>query len=226
MWNEPNLFRDWGGQDITWETAGHYVRLLCAGHRAAKKANPDVITITAALTPTGQFGGPAVDDVIYLSWIYDRGGRFCFDAVGAHGIGFKAPPWVSPDELEESEEWGGHASFGFRRIEQLRDVMERYDDAEKQIWLTEFGWTTDPIHPNFSWHRVTEEQKGDYIVGAFQWARENWRPWVGVMVLWNMPAPYWGEGREEYWWSITNPDGSTRPAYDRLLAARRNGELP
>ena len=226
MWNEPNLYRDWGGVRIGWRTAAEYVRLLCTGHRAAKRANPEVITITAALTPTGVFGGPAVDDVIFLSWLYDLGARPCFDVVGAHGVGFKAPPWISPKELAENPEWGGHASFGLRRVEQLREVMERYEDAEKQIWLTEFGWTSDPITPTFSWYRVTEQEKGEYIVAAFRWAREHWRPWIGVMVVWNMPARDWRESREEYWWSITNPDGSTRPAYERLLDARRNGELP
>jgi hypothetical protein len=46
------------------------------------------------------------------------------------------------------------------------------------------------------------------------------------MVLWNMPAPDWTDQREEYWWSITNPDGTTRPAYDLLLRERNAGRLP
>ncbi|MBX5493043.1 MAG: hypothetical protein IRZ14_17975, partial [Chloroflexi bacterium] len=46
------------------------------------------------------------------------------------------------------------------------------------------------------------------------------------MVLWNLAAPGWTRQNEEYWWSITNPDGSPRPAYQRLLDARRSGLLP
>ena len=46
------------------------------------------------------------------------------------------------------------------------------------------------------------------------------------MVLWNLPDPNWGRDREEYWWGIANPDGTARPALDRLLAARRDGRLP
>jgi hypothetical protein len=46
------------------------------------------------------------------------------------------------------------------------------------------------------------------------------------MVLWNLPDPGWTEQREEYWWSITRPDGRNLPAYDRLLRARKEGRLP
>lgn len=226
LWNEPNLDREWGGRMINRAAAEQYVSLLCAGHRAAKRANPDIVTISAALSPTGTTNGRAMDDVIYLGWLYDAGMRQCYDVLGAHGVGYKAPPWVSPTELAQQRQWGGHASFGFRRVEQLRQVMERNGDANKQIWLTEFGWTSDPIHQSYAWHRVSEQEKAEYIVGAFRFAADHWQPWIGVMVVWNMPAPDWGESREEYWWSITNPDGTTRPAYDRLLLARNNGQLP
>ena len=36
----------------------------------------------------------------------------------------------------------------------------------------------------------------------------------------------WTPEFEQYWWSLTNPDGTTRPAYDALLAARTTGVLP
>jgi hypothetical protein len=226
LWDEPNLDREWGGQIINFAAASQYVNLLCTGYRAAKRANPDIVTISAALSPTGTTNGRAMDDVVYLGWLYQAGMRPCFDVLGAHGAGYKAPPWVSPDDLARFKQWGGHASFGFRRVEQLRQVMERNGDANKQIWLTEFGWTSDPIHQAYAWHRVSEQEKADYIVAAYQWAANHWAPWIGVMVLWNMPAPDWTETREEYWWSISNPDGSTRPAYDRLLIARSSGLLP
>jgi hypothetical protein len=46
------------------------------------------------------------------------------------------------------------------------------------------------------------------------------------MALWNLSAPGWSRNNEEYWWSISEPDGSPRPAYTRLLEARRSGLLP
>ena len=30
--------------------------------------------------------------------------------------------------------------------------------------------------------------------------------------------PVWTQANEQYWWAITNPDGSPRPAYNALKA--------
>jgi hypothetical protein len=119
-----------------------------------------------------------------------------------------------------------HASFYFRRIEQLRAIMEAHGDADKQIWLMEFGWTTDRVHPAYAWYATTEERKAELIVQAFQFAHQHWAPWIGVMTLWTIADPAWGPNDEQVWWAITNPNGTTRPAYDRLLRARQSGELP
>ena len=62
--------------------------------------------------------------------------------------------------------------------------------------------------------------------GAYQRVhvpRDHWQPWIGVMTLWTVPDPTWTSDREEYWWAITNADGSVRPAYADLLKARGNG---
>jgi hypothetical protein len=108
----------------------------------------------------------------------------------------------------------------------MRQIMVDNGDADKQIWLLEFGWTSDTVNQAYAWHRVTEEEKGDNLVGAYQWAAQNWAPWIGVMCLWTMPDPSWGPQDEKYWWAIMNPDGTPRPAYERLLQARKSGALP
>jgi hypothetical protein len=59
-----------------------------------------------------------------------------------------------------------------------------------------------------------------------KFARANWSPWIGVMVLWTLANPTWNAEREEYWWAITNPDGTARDAYSRVLTARTTGVLP
>lgn len=226
LWNEPNLTREWGNLRISRQSAADYVRLLCLGHAAAKRASPETVVLTAALSPTGTMSAEAMDDTIYLRWMYDAGARGCFDALGAHGAGYKAPPWVSPQEIATSREWGFHPSFGFRRVEQLREIMVANGDGARQIWLAEFGWTSDPLNPTYAWHRVTEEEKARYVVEAFRWANQNWQPWIGVMFVWNVASPGWTPQDEQYWWSITNPDGSNRPAFEALVAARATGYLP
>jgi len=103
--------------------------------------------------------------------------------------------------------------------------MVRNSDADKHVWLLEFGWTADTLHPSYSWFAVSEDKKAANIVKALQYARTNWQPWIGVMTLWTLPDPAWTTDREEYWWAITNSDGTPRAAYTALLQARRGGAL-
>ena len=158
--------------------------------------------------------------------MYEAGAKAYFDVLGAHGPGFKAPPNISPDEAASDPIWGGHRSFTFRRVEDLRQIMVDNGDAGKQIWLLEFGWTTDEVNPAYAWHRVTQEQHAEYLVAAYKWAHDNWSPWIGVMTLWTLPDPQWDPAREELWWSVGNADGTDKPALRRLREARQTGELP
>ncbi len=166
------------------------------------------------------------DSVPRVRWMYEAGAKPYFDVLGAHGHGYKAPPEVSPDEAASNPNWGGHRFFVFRRVEDMRKIMEENGDGDKQIWLLEFGWTSDTVNQAYAWHRVTPQQQGEYLVAAYRWANQNWSPWIGVMALWTLPDPTWDVTREELWWSVGNADGTDRPALTRLRDARRTGELP
>ena len=224
IWNEPNLDREWGNVPITPAEAVNYVALLRAGYTAAKQADPTVTVISAGLSPTCTNSLQARPDDVYLQWMYDAGAARYFDVLGAHGAGYDKPPSASPDE--SAARHGGCRVFTFRRVEDLREVMVAKGDGNKQVWLLEFGWTTDQVNPAYAWHAISPEAHGEYVVEAFRFAHRAWSPWIGVMVLWNLPDPRWGPEREEYWWAVTNPDGSPRPAYTRLLTGRREGVLP
>jgi hypothetical protein len=223
VWNEVNLNREWGNQPINRQQAGDYVRLLTLAYRAAHAAQPNIIIISAGLSPTGTRTADAWDDAEYLQWLFDAGlkGGVNYDVLGAHG-NTQAPEVDAP---LNSLQGFPHPSFYFRRIEQLRDIQVKAGDGGRQIWLLEFGWTTDPIHPNYSWFAVTEDKKADNIVKAFQYARSNWSPWIGVMTVWTLADPTWSPDREEYWWAIDNPDGTPRAALTALRTARAQGTL-
>ena len=226
IWNEQNLNIEWGKRPINQQQASDYVALLKVGYEAAKAVDPSVTVITGGVAQTGTDNDDARPDDVYVRWMYEAGAKPYFDVLGAHGHGYKAPPTVSPDEAASNQTWGGHRFFVFRRVEDMRRIMEENGDSDKQIWLLEFGWTSDTVNQAYAWHRVSEEEKGDNLVGAYKWAAENWAPWIGVMCLWTMPDPGWGPQDEKYWWAIMNPDGTPRAAYERLLQARKNGTLP
>lgn len=198
MWNEPNLAREWGNVP---PNAAEYTRLLASANNGAKMADPSVVVLAAGLSPTETNDADAVPDDVFLQRMYDAGAKACFDVLGVHAPGFKAPPEMSPDQVAADPNYGGHRLFTFRRVEDLRNVMVRNGDAGKQVWLTEFGWTSDTVHPAYSWHAVSEQQKADYLVRAYQYARANW-PWIGVMCVWGLPRPDWNPEFEEYWWSV------------------------
>jgi hypothetical protein len=95
--------------------------------------------------------------------------------------------------------------------------MQQQGDGAKQMAILEMGWTTDARPGSaYAWFAVDRDQQGRNLVGAFQCARQSWQPWMGLMTVIYIPDPAWTQQQEQYWWSITNPDGSPRPAYTAL----------
>jgi len=221
IWNEPNLAREWGGRA---PNPAEYARLLKVAYQRIKQADPGAIVVSAGLTPTGTNNAQAMPDDVYLERLYQAmGGSSAgyFDALGAHAPGYKAPPEASPAEVAANPSLGGQRFFCFRRVEDLRAIMVRHGDSGKQVFITEFGWTSDPIHPEYAWHRVSEQEKADYLVRAYRYAREHWAPWIGLMSAIYIADPFWGEQQEQYWWAISEPgypDFFARPAYEALKA--------
>jgi len=90
-------------------------------------------------------------------------------------------------------------------VEDIRQIMVEHGDASKQLSILEMGWTTDTIHPEYSWFAVTPRQQAEYLAGAYWWARLHWQPWIGFMTTIYIADPAWTEEDEEYWWSVTKP---------------------
>ncbi len=219
IWNEPNLSREWGDKA---PSAAEYVEMLKVAYMAAKKADPNAMIVTAGLSPTGTVSPEARPDDVFLDEMYKAGAKEYFDVLGAHAAGYKAPPEMSPDEIAAKKEYGGQRFFGFRRVEDLRQIMVKNGDDKKQVMVLEMGWTTDnrPGSP-YAWHAVSEKEKGDYIVQAYQFAQKNWAPWIGLMSSIYLSAPQWTDKDEQYYWSLTDPNGTPRASYNII-----KGKLP
>ncbi|MEM9952307.1 MAG: endo-1,4-beta-xylanase [Chloroflexota bacterium] len=212
--NEPNLRREWGEQAP--DPLG-YVEQLAICSEAIRAVDSEVILISAGLSPTGGPMSIAMPDDQYLDAMYQANFQQYVDVVGVHAPGF-APPSYGPDDAVRD---GGSRWASFRRIEDLRKIMLRYDDANRQMAILEFGYTTDTNNPDYAWFAVSEEQQAQYIRDAYEYAAENWRPWIGLMNLIYMPNPEWTAEDEEWWWSIMLPDGQPRPAFFTLAQMDR-----
>jgi hypothetical protein len=222
VWNEPNLSREWGGK---LPDPGAYAKLLKLAYSALKAADPNVMVISAGLSPTGSWTTESRPDDWYLESMYiAMGGKSegYFDVLGAHGAGYKSPPERDPAEVAANKDLGGHRAFCFRRVEDLRAIMVKNGESNKQIALLEFGWTSDPRPDSpYNWHQVSEEVKADYFVRAYRYAKANWAPWIGLMSLIYVADPDWTKDHEQYWWAITEPsypNFKPRPAYNALKA--------
>jgi polysaccharide biosynthesis protein PslG len=225
VWNEPNLGREWGNKRP--DPAG-YAELLRKTYGAIKSADPNATVITAGMAPTGTDNDIAMPDIKFYEQMYQAMGGNSdgyFDMLGAHAAGFAAPPEISPDEAAANKaQYGGERFFTFRRVEDIRRVMEANGDADKRIAVLEFGWSTDkrPESPYY-WHGagagIDEATRGKYLVRAFEWAKQNWQPWIGLMTVIYMPDAEWTKEDEQYWWSILGPgypDLYLRPGYVEL----------
>lgn len=226
IWNEPNLAREWGGNPP--DPAG-YAEFLRKAYTAIKSANPNAIVISAGMAPTGDNTAQAMPDDLFYEGMYQAMGGNSdgyFDMLGVHGAGFAAPPELDPDTAASDQRYGGYRFFAFRHVEDIRQIMVRNGDEDKQIVLLEFGWTFDPVNPSYKWHGadagITDMVQAEYLRGAYEWAAANWQPWIGLMSLLTMPNLSWledGDPRDEeqYWWAILEPSQinelKLRPAF-------------
>lgn len=213
IWNEPNLAREWGNRR---PNPAEYAEFLGKAYRAIKSVHPNAIVITAGMAPTGTDSDQAMpDDVFYERMYQAMGGNSngYFDMLGVHGAGFAAPPETSPAEAASNPAFGGYRFFAFRRVEDIRAIMERYGDANKRVVILEFGWTFDPVNPDYKWHGadagIDQFVQADYLKRSFEYAKANW-PWVALMSMLTMPNLDWlneGDPRfeEQYWWAIMEP---------------------
>ncbi|MBI5880298.1 MAG: beta-galactosidase [Chloroflexi bacterium] len=230
VWNEPNLAREWCGKA---PSAKEYTDMLRIAYTAIKAADPFAWVVSAGLSPTSRNDNVARPDVYYLQDMYSAGASKYFDLLGVHGAGFRASPEADPGEVARNPNLANPGDFAggvpeelrrvycFRHAEDLRAVMVKNGDTKKQVALLEFGWTSDTVHPSYAWFAVSEQTKSDYLVRAYKYAYDNWTPWIGLMSLIYISDPTWTKDNEQYWWAITNPDGSPRPAYNALKSMQK-----
>jgi hypothetical protein len=225
IWNEPNLAREWGERP---PNAAEYTAMLKVAYTAIKAADPYPIVISAGMAPTTRNDDVARPDLYYIQEMYDAGAADYFDALGAHAPGYKSPPETDPAEIARTPGLANPGDFdpknnvpeelrrvyGFRHVEDVRQVMVENGDEATQIVLLEFGWTIDPRPDSpYRWHAVSELEQAQYFERAYAYAQQHWRPWIGVMSLIYVANPQWTLEDEQTYWSIVYP------SYPELRAA-------
>lgn len=216
IWNEPNLAREWNDAPID---PAAYTRLLKIAYERTKAVDPNILILSAPLAITlGETFTPDsnqyrnMNDLQFLEEMYAAGAKDYFDILSANAFGLGS----SPDEPPNP------GNLNFQRVLLERDVMERFGDAAKAIWILEYGWNAAPESipdSRLVWGRVTEQEQAEYTVRGVELARDGW-PWAGVVSIWffrqvgDIPP-----NNPEAYFRMVDTDFTPRPVYAAVSAA-------
>jgi hypothetical protein len=184
LWNEPNSPLFWKPRP----DPAAYLRLLRAFNPAVKGADPRARVLLGGLVPPPT-GGIPLDS--FLSALYERGGRPLFDAAAVH------PYAGTPEKAIDT-------------VEQEREVMRSFGDADKPIWITEVGWASGGQPSGLT---VGPERQAEYLTRIFELAADA-RERLGLRgVVWfalrDTPGPLWPGHC-----GLFELDGSPKPAWE------------
>jgi polysaccharide biosynthesis protein PslG len=234
IWNEQNracenggdCARD-GGVGGRAASADYYVDMLAAVYPVIKANDPMAIVVSGAPTSTETNRADiAISDTEYQRQMAANPKfRANVDAVAVHPGGqYNPPDAMYPENPGPGPNWRNSREFYFRRIEDIRSVMVANGMADKQIWITEFGWATANNTPGYEYgNSISFDTQAQWVRRAFEKGRREYAPWVGAMFLWNLNfAVPWrafgNEFHEQASFGVLNGDWSPRPAWFAIQA--------
>jgi len=112
IWNEENIEAFWKEPDPV-----KYTEVLRAAYEEIKSVDPKLRVV---------FGGAAGLALDYIEKAFKAGATECHDVMNVH-------PYRHPQPAEPMLS---------RDLKALRDLMVRYGEGGKPIWITEMGWPT------------------------------------------------------------------------------------
>jgi hypothetical protein len=207
LWNEPNIYPEWGEQAVNPES---YTELLCAGYAAIKKVDPEAVVLAGALAPTNELTGDNLNEFVFLQRMYDAGAGECFDVMSVQGYGL----WSGPTDHRLNP-----ITVNYSRHLYLRDIMVRNGDEHKAIWISEMNWNTVPDEiPDKRFGQATLDQQARWAPLAYERAQNEW-PWIGVVNFWFFKRADDSEkGETWYYFRMAEPDFTLLPVYDSMKA--------
>lgn len=215
VWNEQNGNNFWKPQP----NIARYADLLKAAYPAIKKADPNATVLIGGLSgdSVDSVGPNLIDPRTYLKKLYELGARDYFDGVAYH-------PYIGVGPLNKKGEYNGWAKM-VDRSESIRSIMVANGDANKDIWITEFGVptggsgpvVTDSNSPPPKADHVTQAVQSEIVQAAMDDLPRM--PWVRNF-MWHTykddttAATYWGAA-----FGIWQLDGEPKPVLKTLQAA-------
>lgn len=210
IWNEPNLVSFWKPEP----NVGDYAALLMASYEAITSEDKDAVVISGGLGPIATENGN-IAPLTFVEELYNQGGGEYFDALGFHPYTFPVPP-------SYTKTWNAWSQMSATNPS-IRSIMVANGDADKKIWLTEFGAPTggpgtrattenyaSVKHPSY----VSEEMQAYQIVEAFTLADKY--TWAGPLFWYSYKDLGTSSDTMENFFGLLRFDGSKKPAYAAL----------
>jgi aryl-phospho-beta-D-glucosidase BglC (GH1 family) len=203
IWNEPNDSQFFAGAD-----AQAYASLLRPAYRAIKDVAPDALVI---------FGGLSFNDAEWLERAYAAGVRGHFDVMATHP--YQVVANLPPDVPDDGTKWR------LTHVTSVREVMVRNGDEDKDIWFTEFGWSSHdnagPEVPHWA-YGVSRQQQADYLAQTLHLVANRYE--YVTHVFWYRERDSNGGNIQLDNYGLLDRDLRPKPAWDRLRRELRSPE--
>jgi polysaccharide biosynthesis protein PslG len=211
IWNEPNIYPEWGNQPVDPEA---YTDLLCRTYARLKVVDPEAVIISGAMAQTSELGswnydyqGDNLMDTVFLQRMYAAGAGACFDIMAVNNYMLRSGP--TDHRMSQRE-------INFSRPMWLRDLMIANGDAAKPLWISEMNSNAAPEPIPDRYGRVTLEQQARWAPFAFERIQREW-PWTGVTTVWFFKKATDADQQDpSYYFRLVDPDFTPMPVYDAL----------
>lgn len=194
IWNEPNGGEFW----MPKADPKAYARLLKAAYPAIKKADPQATVITGGLAPACDCKN-SLTPMTFLDGVYKAGAKRYFDHVGHH-------PYTYPHLANATDGGAKWWTQMYTGPQNLRSIMTANGDADKKIWMTEYGAPT-----NGGSDDVTEAVQAEMLKVAYQF--HSGYSWAGPLFWYTYQDSGTDLKNEEDWYGLIRADGTHKPAY-------------
>ena len=203
IWNEPNLADFLANRSVV-----TYTNLLKAAYPKIKAANPNVTVVAGA--PTGV-------NTPWYTQMYANGGAHMFDALGIH-------PYMGNTDEPPTTCNVQYIQYYPCNIPNLVNLMKANGDGDRQIWATEYGWSTHDnsayTAPIPSWKRgVTDANQAKYLIGM----QEVLAQWPQVTnSFWYTDRNTSNSDPQQANFGLLHRDFTPKPAYYAMKCAATN----
>jgi len=194
VWNEQNLgFRFWKPAE---DPTGYGV-LLARVHDAVKRGDPAARVVFGGLNSQGL--SSTAEDFLNDAYFAHPDLGSSYDALGIHPYP-DYPPQHAPEDTV-----GLDRALGLK-LSRLRAMLVYYGDADKGLWVTEYGW---PVYMT-----VDEAAQASYCARAAIEAVATGADRVMLYTLDDGPHPTAFPPEDAF--GVVRNDGTHKPAFDAL----------